>query len=155
MPPNSASVGDAALRRYAPPPARHNADVMHSRAFIAALVGMVLPISGCGEPFRIEAALYLDAARTALIGKGICANREDCNSKGLLFWNDGEYFLDVLPKSVTFINLYNTHDPAVVDAVVVELKKVQGRITKPGVVLNVYKSKHLEPKVKLQRLVIQ
>jgi hypothetical protein len=128
---------------------------MHSRPFIAVVVGMVLPISGCGEPFRTEAALYLDAARTALIGKGICASREDCNSKELLFWNDGEYFLDVLPKSVTFINLYNTHDPAVVDAVVVELKKVQGRITKPGVVLNVYKSKHLEPKVKLQRLVIQ
>jgi len=128
---------------------------MHRRAFLAVVVGIVLPISGCGEPFRTEAALYVDAARTALMSKGICASPDDCNSKQLLFWNDGEYFLDVLPKSVTFINLYNTHDPAVVDAVVVELEKVQRRITKPGVVLNVYKSKHLEPKIRLQRLVIQ
>lgn len=128
---------------------------MHSRLFIAAAVGMALPIAGCGEPYRTEAGLYVDAAQTALIAKGICANREDCNSKSLLFWNDGEYFWDVLPKSVTFINLYSTTDPAVVEAVAVELGRVQKRITRPGVVLNVYKSKHLEPSVKFQRIVIQ
>ncbi|MGB5159076.1 hypothetical protein [Desulfobacterium sp. N47] len=127
---------------------------MLKQIFIAVIVGVAL-LSGCGEPYQTEGGLYIDAAQTALIAKGICSNPTDCQSKELLFWNDGEYFLDILPKDVTFVNLYNIRDPVVVEAVVLELKKVQESISKPGVVLNVYKSKHLEPVVKLQRVVIK
>ena len=128
---------------------------MHKRVFIALFIGMAVLLSGCGEPYRKEADMYVDAAKIALIAKGVCSNNADCNSKEILFWNDGEYFLDILPKDVTYVFLYNTHDPEVVNAVVAELKKVQEKISKPGVVLNVYKSKHLEQKVKFKRVIIQ
>jgi len=123
--------------------------------FITTLIGVAVSMSACGEPYRREASLYVDAAQGALIAKGVCVSPTDCRARELLFWNDGEYFLDVLPKDVTFVNLYMTQDPAVVEAVVVELRKVQERISKPGVVLNVYKSRHLESEDKAQRIVIK
>jgi len=128
---------------------------MHSRIFTAALFGLALLVSACGESYRREASLYVEAAQRGLIAKGVCTNPSDCLSRQLLFWNDGEYFLDVWPKDVTFVNLYATQDPSVVEAVVVELRKAQEKISKPGVVLNVFKSKHLEPEIKFQRIVIK
>jgi|WetSurMetagenome_2_1015567.scaffolds.fasta_scaffold15646_2 hypothetical protein len=43
----------------------------------------------------------------------------------------------------------------VVDAVAVELRKVRKKIFKPGVGLNVYRSKHHESEVLFQRIVIK
>jgi hypothetical protein len=123
--------------------------------FLYAIIGVAVTIYGCGEPYRMEADQYVTAARSVLIAKGLCATPEDCRSKELIFWNDGEHLLDIFPKDVTFVNIYNTQDPAIVNAIVAELKKTQERISKPGVVLNVYKSKHRETDVKYQRVVIK
>lgn len=128
---------------------------LHSRLFTAALLGLALLVSACGEPYRREAGLYVEAAQRGLIEKGVCTNPSDCQSRQLIFWNDGEYFFDVWPKDVTFVNLYATQDPSVVEAVVIELRKAQEKILKPGVVLNVFKSRHLEPEIKFQRVVIK
>lgn len=128
---------------------------MHRAWYTAVLCGLTLFISSCGEPYRREAGLYVDAAQKALIEKNVCADPADCQSRQLLFWNDGEHFFDVWPKDVTFVNLYATDEPSVVDAVVTELRKAQKEISRPGVVLNVFKSKHLEPEIKYQRVVIK
>lgn len=128
---------------------------MHSALRTTAILGLVLLVAACGEPYRREASLYVDATLNGLIAKGICASPAECQSKQLVFWNDGEYFLDVWPKDVTFINLYETQDPSVIEAVVAELRKTQEKVSKPGVVLNVFKSRHLEPAVKVQRIVIK
>jgi len=127
---------------------------MHIRVFVFLYIGITVLLSGCGEQYRNESAIYVDAAKTALIAKGVCLNEADCNSKEMLFWDDGEHLWDIFPKDVTYIFLYNTHDVEVVNAVVAELKKTQDKLLKPRVVLNVYKSKHQEKKVKFKKVII-
>jgi hypothetical protein len=128
---------------------------MHRRLYTAVLFGLALFISACGETYRREAGLYVDAAQKALIAKGVCASPADCTSQQILFWNDGEHFFDVWRKDVTFVNLYATQDPSVVEAVVTELRIAQKEVSRPGVVLNVFKSKHLEPEINYQRVIIK
>ena len=129
--------------------------VMHRMTNLAAILSIAILLAGCGEPYRAEAALYVDATHEALIEKSICLSQTECRSKQIVFWGDGEYAGDVFPKDVTFVNLYGIEDPEIVGAVVAKLSQIQMRISRPGVVLNVYKSKYLEKPVKLQRIVIK
>ncbi len=125
------------------------------RKFVFLIIFASFSLTSCGERYRKEAQIYLSAVHAVLIDRGICSNAEDCRSKGVVFWNDGEHIFDFFNTDVTYLFLYNTQSSDIVDAIELELEKVKDRISPPGVVLNVYKSLHGEKKVIFRRTEIR
>jgi hypothetical protein len=103
------------------------------------------------KPHREEAKRYVAAVHDVLLEKGICSSVGDCRAKKLVFWNDAVYPWDVFSRDVTYVNLYETRDAVLVDAVVSKLKKVRAQL-KPGVTLTVFNSKHGAKKSKFNRI---
>jgi|SRR5688572_9387753 hypothetical protein len=111
-------------------------------------------LCACGEPYREEAAQYVAAVHEVLIEKGVCPSVADCRRKQVVFWNDAVYPWDLFSRGVTYVNLYETQDPVLVDAVVVKLTKLRAQL-KPGVTLTVFKSKHGAGQISFRRITIR
>lgn len=112
--------------------------------------------AGCNShAYWSEAVQYHAVARDILIEKGICASERDCQMNGVLFAEGGEVSLSFVSWGGAYINLYETQDPVLVEAIVVKFKELHSRLGKPNVTLTVYSSKHLEPKVKFREVVIK
>jgi len=124
--------------------------------FAIALGFLVVALTGCNShAYWAEAMQYHTAARDVLIKNGICASEQDCQTKSLLFAEGGEVSLGFVRGGGVYINLYETQDPALVEAVETKFIALHSRLGEPDVTLTVYSSKHLEPKVKFREVEIK
>ena len=129
--------------------------VMPKLRFVAAMSFTAAAISGCGEPYREEATRYHAVAQEVLVAKGVCSSAQECQRKQLLFWEGGGFSLGFVRWGGAYVNLYETQDPVLVEAVVARLKEAHVRPSEPQVILTVYSSKHLQPKVMFREVVIK
>jgi len=122
-------------------------------ALILTLV--TISFSGCdSHAYWSEAMQYHAIAQENLISKGICSSDQDCQQKALLYAEGGEVSLGLVSWGGAYINLYETQDPELVDAIALKFKELHSRLGKPDVTLTVYSSKHLDPKVLFREVVI-
>ena len=122
---------------------------------VAATGFAALVVSGCGEPYREEATRYHAVAQDILVAKGVCSSAEDCQMRQLLFWEGGGFSLGFIRWGGAYVNLYDTRDPVLVEAVVAKLGEAHVRASGPQIILSVYSSKHLQPKVMFRQVVIK
>lgn len=85
----------------------------------------------------------------------MCSNKQDCSSKGLVFFEAGQTSFGFISWGGVFVNLYDITDAGLVDEVTAKFQELHGRLKEPKVRLNVYSSKHLEPKIKFREIVIE
>lgn len=112
--------------------------------------------SGCdSHAYWSEAMQYHSTAQETLISKGICSSDQDCQRRGMLYTEGGEVSLGFVSWGGAYINLYETQDPELVDAIALKFKELHSRLGKPDVMLTVYSSKHREPKVLFREVVIK
>lgn len=128
---------------------------MPNLATFFAIGTLSFTLCGCGEPYREEAQQYLAIAQEVLIDKGVCPNVRDCQRKELLFWEGGEVSLGFVRWGGAYVNLYETRDPALVEAVVAKFREAHAQRPTPQVTLTVYSSNHSQPKVKFREVVLK
>ena len=124
---------------------------------LSVSLGVVLIAAmGCNShAYWAEAQQYHAAACDVLVGRGICSDEQDCQRKEVLFAEGGEISLGVIRWGGVHITLYQVQDEKVVEDISAKFKEVHARLGKPAVTLSVYKSGHLESKVKLAEVVIR
>jgi len=123
--------------------------------FITGIGFAIAAISGCGELYRDEATRYHAIVQEVLVAKGVCSSAQDCQRKQLVFWEGGGLSLGFLRWGGAYINLYETQDPVLVEAIVAKLRETHVVGSEPRVLLTIYSSKHLQPKVVFRELVIK
>lgn len=120
-----------------------------------AIAITAVSLAACGEPHRAAAQQYLALAEGVLIANGICSSPSDCQRKELLFWEGGEVNLGLVRWGGAYVNLYATHDPVLVDAIVSKFKEAHTRQPQPQVTLTVFSSTHSQPKVQFRKVVLK
>ncbi len=114
---------------------------------------LTVSLSGCGESYPSEARRYCDVVKHVLIAKRICLDTQDCTRKQMVFWEGGNPWLP--GYNMAFVSLYETHDAALVDAIVARLKQVKSESGMPAVKLTTYSSSHSQSKVKFREVTIK
>jgi hypothetical protein len=120
------------------------------------IVLLTVASSGCdSHAYWTEVQQYHAAAQDVLIANGICASTQDCHNKNILFAESGEISLGFAQWGGAYINLYETQDAVLVDAIVTKLEELHSRLGKPNVTFTVYSSKHLDSKVMFRKVLIK
>ncbi|HSH73031.1 MAG TPA: hypothetical protein VK974_08260 [Methylophilaceae bacterium] len=91
---------------------------------IALILTLItITFSGCdSHAYWSEAMQYHAIAQENLISKGICSSDQDCQQRALLYAESGEVSLGLVSWGGAYINLYETQDPELVDAIALKLK---------------------------------
>lgn len=133
-----------------------NSNVMLSLRKAITFALLTVACSGCNShAYWSEALQYHTVAQDVLIANSICASKQDCQKKDVLFAEGGAVSLGFVSWGGAYINLYETQDPALVEVIVAKFKELHLRLRKPNVTLTVYSSKHLEPKIMFCKVVIK
>lgn len=122
-----------------------------SSAALAVLIAASL--SGCGESYPEEARRYHALVQEVLVEKQVCDGPQDCQRKEILFWEGGNPWLP--GHSYACVNLYETTDIALVEAIVARLNQAKAETSMPPVKLVAYRSKHRQSKVTFREVIIQ
>ena len=127
------------------------------RGVLSVLVGVeALVGSGCSPyAYYEEAIQYTELARSVLVARGMCQDKQDCTGKGLVFFEAGQISFGPISWGGVFVNLYGIEDAALVDEVAAKFQELHGRLKGPKVRLNVYSSKHSESKIKFREIVVE
>ena len=124
-------------------------------AFSSIAGALAFTGSGCSShAYHAEAMQYTELAQGVLIARGMCSNKQDYSSKGLVFFEAGRTSFGFIGWGGVFVNLYDITDAALVDEVTSKFQELHGRLKEPKVTLNVYSSKHSEAKIKFREIVI-
>jgi hypothetical protein len=114
---------------------------------------VILGLLGCGESYPKEALIYLNSAQEVLIENSVCNNVQDCRKRELLFWEGGNPYIPSL--NMAFVNLYETNNPLLADAVEARLRQVKKDINGPPVKLSIFSSPHLRSKIIFRETIIR
>lgn len=127
---------------------------MLHRTLRATVFLLTVALLGCGEPYRDAATRYHAAAQEVLVAHHICDGPQDCQKKALLFWEGGRRDVPLIQEGGASLNLYDTSDESVIEAVAARLRAVQQTEDLPGVELTVYGGPHANKGQKLRAIFI-
>lgn len=107
-------------------------------------------ISGCNShAYHAEATQLADAACKSLVMSGAASSEADCQFRDLVKYEAGGWSLGPVSWGGVTLNIYAVSDPTAIQAVEASIRQARARLGKVKVDLNVFSSKHGEPRVRL------